>query len=92
MYTVHIQRLIYTWKHIFILLSITKNIQIHKKAISVQLNLLLVVFCLHVLFIINFSIKLLSLLPRRLFCYNIMLNIYSYSNCNYANLWHTLPL
>ena len=67
-----------------------KNISIHKKTASVQLNLMLFVFCLHVLFIIHFSINFLSQLHRRLLNYNIMLNFVLVTR--YAYLWRTLLL
>ena len=62
----------------------------HEKTMFVKLNLLLFVFCLHDLFIIPFSINVLSKLPRRLLYYNIKLHFVTIMHD--TNLLHTLPL
>ena len=54
---------------------LTKVYNYINKTMPVLLNLLLFVFSLHVLFIIDFSINLLSQLPRRHLFYNIELHL-----------------
>ena len=61
----------------------------HKKTMSIQLNLLLFVFCLHVLFMIHFSINFLNQLSRRCLCYNIkvcFVTVTLYVNSFYSHI------
>ena len=58
---------------------------------SLQLELLLFVFCLHVLFIIHFSFNLLSQLPRRLLSLNIKPFVIKLYFVTVTGLLHMLP-